>query len=150
MKTASLTLNNPTGWRAYFWIMVLYGNIFSYLLTPSYFSSFHPTLFPSLYFHVSGLLCLISLSYVLIQQLFFIPPPPISFTFLKLLSLCVLSLLVSYSFTIISSPSFSVYQLQRISRSPVDLVLFLVSVLYTCSNFSYSTSCIWQNWHVKM
>lgn len=67
----------------------IWKHFFPYLLTSSYFSSFYPILVPFLYFHVSGLLCLTSLCYVLNQSFFSIypPSPPIFQAFVLMSSL---------------------------------------------------------------
>lgn len=62
-----------------------------------------------------------------------------------------LSLLVSYSFTIISIPSCCIYQkgygalrIFFFSHPPVDLLLFLVSILCASSTFSHATLEFWR------
>lgn len=109
MKTASLTLNDPTGQRSCFWDQdgSLIWEHFSFLPNSSPQLTFPH--FIQLHLHVSGLLCLVL--YLSHSKVFlYILPSYFLHSSQAFTALFLLSLLVSYSFTIISIPSCCIYQ----------------------------------------
>lgn len=102
VKTASLTLNDRAGFE-----ILLQEHFPSPDITSS---PHHPTSSPSLHFHVSVLACLVSLSYSSHSRIFlYILRSYFLYSSQAFMSLFLPPLFVSYSITIISIPSCSIY-----------------------------------------